>query len=600
MSTPTSTHFRYIAPQLEEIPTSDGLHLRSDVYLPPEREGWPSSARWSTVLMRTPYGRRRPATMKLASLLARGGFAVLVQDLRGRYRSGGRFLEREGQDGLDTLAWLARQAWSSGRVGCCGISLSSYSLFQLAALEPPEGIEVCTVVNLAGAVDFHPAIYHGGALVLHWALPWCSMMHEKWSNRLGGWQQLPWEEHFRHLPLDTASEAVGGTLELWDDLFVRHPVKGEPWRPYDLRDELSALRIPVLHICGWYDYSLNQTLLAHDLLRNGSPQQTLMLGPWDHQSLFVALLGTMNEMARYGIETPINLTATLGDWFRRWLPRPEGGPTESASSAPPLPPTLLYVMGEDAWVGAQDFPVEGAVVESWYLTSGGRAAEVDGDGRLTRRAAAAGSDVFVYDPLDPVPTRGGAVWPFPKGGVVPGPLEQGEIEARGDVLVYTGEPLAEDLLVLGPVEVELWAASSCPDTDFTAKLVDVDPLGAARIVQDGIVRVRFHGGGAEERFLEPDQPTRLTISLGATGHAFRLGHRVRLEISSSNFPKYDRNLNTRAAPAAETHPAVARQRVCHGGERPSRLRLPVLARATLDALRWTPPASWTERSPLGS
>jgi putative CocE/NonD family hydrolase len=200
----------------------------------------------------------------------------------------------------------------------------------------------------------------------------------------------------------------------------------------------------------------------------------------------------------------------------------------------------------------------------------------------------AGCDRFLYDPQDPVPTIGGAIWPFSPLRLKPGQSDQSAVEERGDVLVYSGDPLPEDLTVVGPLEVELWAATSARDTDFTAKLVDVDPSGAARVVQDGVIRGRFHADPAQEGLLELHRPYRFAIDLQAVAYTFRAGHLLRLEISSSNFPKFDRNLNTAADAFSGTASMVARQTVFHGGEMASRLRLPVLPPSALEALRWHP------------
>lgn len=580
MHAPPSSQF--VGPYEKAVPSSDGIDMMTDIYLP--RGGGP----WPVVLMRTPYGRRRPGMVKLASMFAKEGFATLLQGMRGRYRTAGKFFSREGPDGLDTLAWLSQQDWSNGRVALVGISLSSYSLFLLATLPPPPGIEIRTVINIMGAVHLHAAFYPGGALMLHWALPWSSMLHEQWNRAMGRWQQLAWDELFQQLPLATASERVEGTIHLWDELIVQHPACGEVWAPYDLRQRLQDLEIPVLHLGGWYDNALGQVLMGYDQLRQSTQaaNQSLLLGPWDHQTIFIAILGSRVDSTRLGHAAPINLAVPLGDWCRRWL-YPE------AEANDPQPSTLIFVMGENVWLGAETFPLPDTQVMDWYLGSGGHARSAAGDGRLQPEVASEpGRDTFVYDPNDPVPTRGGALWPFARVGLVPGPEEQGEVEARDDVLVYTSAPLAEKLVVVGRLELELWAASSCPDTDFTAKLVDVDPDGKAHIVQDGILRARFRASDSEVRFLEPGRPYRLEISLQATGHAFQPGHRLRLEVSSSNFPKYDRNLNTRTPTQDETTSEIARQQIFHGGDKASRLRLPVLPSDMLAARRWTPPTSW--------
>jgi putative CocE/NonD family hydrolase len=246
---------------------------------------------------------------------------------------------------------------------------------------------------------------------------------------------------------------------------------------------------------------------------------------------------------------------------------------------------VVRVTGSEAWLGFSAFPPAEAAAVEWFLSSAGGAAG-GMDGRLVRgRPPALGMDAYDYDPADPVPTLGGAVWPFAPARLVPGDLDQSPVEQRPDVLVYTSEPLAEDLVVVGPVTLELWAASSACDTDFTGKLVDVDPYGAARWVQDGILRCRFRNGPWQEELLEPQRAYRLEIPLGTVAHRFAAGHRLRLEVASSNFPKFDNNLNTAVSPHLATAGTVARQTVFHGGAMASCLRLLAMPADALEALR---------------
>jgi putative CocE/NonD family hydrolase len=374
-------------------------------------------------------------------------------------------------------------------------------------------------------------------------------------------------------------------VDLWRQV-IDQPIDDESWRKLDLRDRLQRIQAPVLHLSGWYDNALSQVLKAHEGLSVAADgrapvPQALVVGPWDHQTIFFSLLGG-SLRTELGALASIELLPLVLNWFRRWMGEAEAEPGARSSD---LPGALLYVMEAQTWLEVDSFPPPGAWEESWYLDSDGHANTAAGDGALVLvPPQVEGADRFVYDPTDPVPTCGGALWPFQAQGLQPGPLDQREVEERPDVLVYTSAPLEEDRLIAGVLRVELWAATSAVDTDFTAKAVDVAPDGTARVVQDGILRCRLATGG--DHLLEPGCRYRWTIEVGATTHCLRAGHRLRLEISSSNFPKFDRNLNT-AAPIHTGDAGVAcDQIIFHGGMTPSRLLLPLVPTTLMTTHRW--------------
>jgi hypothetical protein len=559
------------------VKTRDGFALSTDVHLNPVDAPAP------TVIVRTPYGRNLPTLLRMASRLCQAGFCVLLQDCRGRYKSQGQYdWLREEDDTYDTLCWVAEQPWSNRRVGLYGMSVTANPNYFVAAAPPP-GVVVGAMVAVMGSVNHHRTAYNGGALTLHWALPWSVMMDSRHMGRTT-WQRLPWAEVFQRRPLRSATEGHIETPEIWLQMIAS--AREEPWAS-DATRCLDRVSAPTLHLSGWNDFMLQQTLNAFQAMA-GSPAQApqkLVVGPWDHGTLFHAF-GTQTSAAPTESAAGVDLLELIAGWFSRWLAG-EGPP----QSNEPDPPVLLHLAEDGGWLGAGTFPLDEAETVDLYLSSGGRAAGSSGDGLLLRDAPPrTGYDTFTYDPDNPVPTVGGALWPFPAGGMVPGPLDQTEVEQRADVLVYTSEPLGDDLYVVGPVVVELWAATSARDTDFTAKLVDVDRSDVPRIVQDGIVRGRFHRTLDREELLEPHRPVRFTILVPGVARRFRSGHRIRLEISSSNFPKYDRNLNVAAAPADATTAMIARQTVYHGGEMASRLRLAVIPPARIPALRATPAA----------
>jgi putative CocE/NonD family hydrolase len=561
------------------VKADDGAELCTDVYLPEADAARP------VVLVRTPYGRSVPLLMQIALQLAGGGFCAVLQDCRGRYRSTGAYdLNLEATDTRASLRWLAGQPWSNGRVGLVGISISSLPNQMVASTRRPGEAEVCALVDIMGAVDYHRMCYRQGALVHHWTLPWTAMMGS--TRGIHDWRGLDWKQLFRHRPLVEAAARTGADDWLWR-MVVSNPAYGGFWEELAVPDHLGGVSAPVLRLSGWLDFMLDQTLLGHaaGVARRGAErgEQRLVIGPWDHRSLFAMTASTAATAAPTApAESALSLQRTLGWWFDRWL---AGGRGSVSSPLAGRPDVLLYVMSADRWIGAGEFPPREAATERWYLASDGQAGRNLGGGRLERAAPRElGADGFDYDPADPVPTLGGAVWPFPPADLAPLAADQSPVEARADVLVYTGEPLAADLAVVGPIVLELWAATSACDTDFTAKLVDVDPRGAARWVQDGIVRGRFHRDRRREELLEPQRPYRFEISLGATAHLFRAGHRLRLEVSSSNFPKFDHHLNTGGPLHTAGAAMVARQSVFHGAAMASCLNLPVLPADGLEAL----------------
>jgi hypothetical protein len=553
------------------VTTTDGAELCTDVYLPDTDE-----AR-ATVLVRTPYGRSVPLLMQLALDLSKSGFCAVLQDCRGRYRSTGAYdLFQEVEDSHGTLAWLAGQPWCDGKVGLVGLSVSTLPNLLVVADPRPGEAEVYAVVDVMGSVDYHRMCYRDGALLHHWTLPWTAMMGS--DDGISDWRGIDWNEVYRHRPLVDAVRRTGAGDGLWRRV-VANPAFGGFWTRLSAVEALASLTVPVLHVSGWHDFMLDQALLAWERLgRDGDPaRHRLVIGPWNHRSLFA------ETQARAVPEGGLSLHGMLASWFGRGLgdARPAAGGTLDGT-----PPVLLHLMPDGPWLGVDAFPPREAEVEEWFLEAG-----TGNRGRLLRGAVPApGIAGYDYDPADPVPTLGGAVWPFAPGGLKPGPADQSPLHARPDVLLYTSERLDSDLVVVGHLELELWASTTTRDTDFTAKLVDIDPRGIARWVQDGVVRGRFRNGRECEELLDAGVPYRLRISMAGVAHRFRAGHRLGLEVSSSNFPKFDAHPNIAAPLYAAVGSMVARQTIFHGGTTASRLRLPVLPAAAAEALRVELPA----------
>lgn len=554
------------------VPARDGVGLATDVYLPAVEERRP------TVVARTPYGRSRPFHMHLARQLSELGLCFVAQDCRGRYASEGKYdLNLEERDTYDTLEWVGRQPWSDGRVALLGISVSTFSNLRAAANPLPPGIEIAALVNLMGVVDAHSLFYRGGALVLHWALPWVTLMSPAHAGR-SGWMELPWREIFERRPLARLAADTAGEEELWKNV-VSRSLRDWAWEEVSALPGLARIDVPTLSLGGWHDFLLGHTLEGFaGLDKEGrDPRHRLVIGPWNHQNLFYSFRG-----AQEGEKAHLDLLRLVGGWLRGRL---LGGPEQPAAE----PRILLSLLGADCWIGAESFPPSGSIDTSFYLGSDGAANSARGDGRLNGAAPArAGRDHFSYDPENPVPTCGGSLWPFSPLGLEAGPADQSAIEERNDVLVYTGEPLEEELVVVGKIGVELWVASSARDTDFTAKLVDLDPLGRAMIVQDGITRARYREGADREMLLEPQRPCLVRIDLDATAYRFAAGHRLRLEVSSSNFPRYDNHPNSSGPLHTAQATTVAQQTVFHGGNTPSRLVLSTMGPEEVARRVWRP------------
>ncbi|RMG49481.1 MAG: CocE/NonD family hydrolase [Acidobacteria bacterium] len=543
---------------------SDGTRLSADVYLPGKGGPYP------VLLTRTPYDNMGEREVSRARFFASHGYGVVVQDVRGRYDSDGRFypLLHEAQDGYETLQWCARQPWCNGEIGTYGGSYAAATEWLAAALRPEH---LKAMVSIFAASDYHEDwVYKGGAFQLSFNLTWGAFLVDGRTNQSP--KVIDWTTVFSHLPLTELPQRVGRRSRPFQD-WLKHPEDGAYWRRWSHRDHYHRIDVPVLHIGGWYDVFINGTLgnFIGMTTKGGSAlarrSQKLVIGPWFHYWGPMRRVGAVD----FGEGAIIDLDRLMLRWFDFWLKGVDNGIMGE-------PPVRLFVMGRNRWRDESQWPPQRARMVAYYLHSGGSAHTNRGDGTLnTTPPDREPNDTFTYDPANPVPTHGGNVCCFP--GIVPeGAWDQREIEARPDVLVYTSPVLEEDLEITGPVKVILFAASSAPDTDFTAKLVDVHPGGFAQNICDGIIRARYRASREKPEFLQPGHIYRYEIDLGATSQVFKSGHRVRLEISSSNFPRFDRNLNTKAPIGFSARFRVAKQTVYHTRKYPSRVLLPVMFR----------------------
>jgi putative CocE/NonD family hydrolase len=537
------------------LPLSDGVRLATTVIRPLAG----GAARVPAVLLRTPSRAHSASdpTLLLARILAESGYIVAVQECRGRYASEGRFtpFESEARDGRETIDWIAEQDWFDGSLGLVGFGYAGFAAW--AAL-CGAAKHVSAMVVAFGAREPHASFHPGGAFALAEGLRWGAGIGEREAVAR---RRLDLARGLAFRPVRDADRVTLRSLDWFRD-WVDHPRRDAFWRA--LEPQLPAAPPPTLLIAGWYHSALGPQLDDYTALErasrsSGSPPPELLVGPW------------FDAPGRAG-EKPRRATRALGDGLRAcitFLDRHLQGIGECGA------PVRLFVRGENLWRDARAWPVPGAEERAYYLHSGGRANSLAGDGRLSTEPPATDEppDRFIYDPADPVPTLGGT----PEGSRS-GAADQRPAESRGDVLCYTTPALTEDLELTGPVHAVLFAASSAPDTDFTAKLVDVRPDGRAVELCDGVLRCRWRDGGESPRWLEPDQPQRIEIDLRATSVRLRAGHRIRLEISSSNFPRFDRNPNSRTEPAlaAPEQCVPAEQLVHHDGPRPSHVILPVV------------------------
>lgn len=566
------------------VPARDGVPLATDLYRPAAGGPFP------TLLARLPYNKDLLPVLLLIMpdplRLAQAGYAVLVQDCRGCYQSGGTLAPffQEGRDGVDTLRWAAAQPWSSGAAGMLGSSYLGAAQW-LAAAEEPAALQAFAPADTSDR--FHsPWIYQGGALQLGFALFWAlgyfalPELHRRLAARAATLAEVGdamralgrIDELYRRMPLTALPELSAAPFYAdWLD----HPQADDYWRPIAPGADYGRISAPALNIGGWYDIFLGGTLASYRGLRDGGGGDAacsrLIVGPWSH-GVWHGAFPERDFGPLAGVDAA-DLTGAHIRWFDYWLKGEENGLCDE-------PPVKIFVMGADEWREEDDWPPPDAQYRRLFLRGGGGANTRHGDGMLAWEPPGdEPSDSYRYDPRDPTPTCGGAtLMPGAQAAANAGPRDQRAVEERADVLIYTTPPLELPVEVVGPVSLVLFAASSAPDTDFTGKLVDVFPDGRAVLLTDGILRARYRDGAPQP--LEPGAVYELTIDLVATANRFRAGHRIRLEVASSNFPRFDRNTNTGGDIAAEGEAdcVVAVNRVFHDSARPSHLLLPVLER----------------------
>ncbi len=531
----------------------NGVRLSANVFRPDVKTHVP------TILIRTPYGKGADLPAGYQPFLDRG-YAMVIQDVRGRYGSEGAYrpFTQEGPDGYDTLDWIATQPWSDGKVGMIGGSYLGIVQWKVALLNNPHLKAISPVVS--GYDDYRDRFYSpGGAMKLGHRLLWL-----RENLRAPGYKPPEFEDYVLHLPLRTADRAATGqTLPIWQQT-IEHPAYDAFWQSVSVREQIRRVHVPVLSFGGWYDNYVQSDLEAYTALSARSAMKRIVIGPWPHN------MSIKFENADFGSSSSAAVRTMQLDWMDYWLKGRE-------SAMISRPPVEIFVMGINQWREEREWPLARAMLTPFYLTGKSAANTLSGGGELSKNKPNKDKpDQFTFDPRHPVPTEGGAVCCNPKVFAW-GPMDQRPVERRPDVLVYTSGELKKPVEVTGPIRVVLYAATSAPDTDFTAKLVDVFPNGLARNLTDGILRLRYR-----ESLEKPAAPAvpgetyQFTIDAGVTSNVFLKGHRIRLEISSSNFPRFDRNPNTGTAIAEETELRKAAQTVYHDRARASYVLLPLV------------------------
>ena len=564
----------------------DGTITYADLFRPSGNGKSPA------LLVRTPYNKSSPSVrgLTLDALRAAGnGYAVVIQDVRGRYSSDGEFYPfvNEIEDGYDSVEWVAGQSWCDGKVGMFGNSYMGATQWLAAKAKPPSLLAIAPGIT---ASDYHEGwTWQGGAFSLGFNLSWPlgGLVTANWDHLAARLYLSPRQfdilidqkdaltASFKHLPLRELPDFESDLAPYYYD-WLDHPEYDDYWKRISIEESHSEISVPALNVGGWYDSFLGGTIRNFTQMREVAATeearagQRLIIGPWVHGSSPLGISGQHNFGTRAAADA-IDLHGLHLRFFDYWLRGEDRGVGDES-------PVRIFVMGENVWRSEDQWPLERAEEVRYYLHSLGRANTLNGDGWLAPEPPNdEPTDVYVYNPIDPVPTLGGPLC-GDLGFLPPGGFDQRPVEAREDVLVYTTPPLERPVEVTGPIIVTLYASTSAMDTDFTAKLVDVSPNGYARNLTDGIVRARYRTPRTPADLIEPEQVNEYRIDLWATSNLFRQGHRIRLEISSSNFPRFDRNANTGEAIGTDEEFFSALQAVHHSTRHASYVVLPSIAR----------------------
>jgi uncharacterized protein len=540
----------------QRVQMRDGVELSVDIYRPDVSDKFP------VILARTPYNKstERGNHLGLGRFFASHGYVYVAMDVRGRGDSDGTFVpyRNEGPDGFESIEWCAKQSWSDGKVGTIGSSYLGYDQWLAALQQPPH---LTTMIVLVTPPD--PFVESPTGLQSPTYLSW---YHLLLGHTLHTTAAVDWNALYLHLPLATMDEAGGFRAPYWQNI-LNHPGINSWWEPLIYQNKFDRVKLPILHISGWYDDEQAGALMNYiGMTRNGATEdvrkgQKLMMGPWPHAVNSGRHLGAID----FGPSAQIDLEGYELRWFDHWLKGEDIAIMKEA-------PVRIFLMGRNEWQEQPDWPIPGTQFVRYYLGSKGRANSLFGDGSLDPQPSkAATADRYTYDPADPVPFIMESTY-----AQLGGPDDYRPVERRDDVLVYTSAAFDSPRVICGPVRAHISASSTAADTDFMVKLLDVWPTGFAQRLTDGMVRARYRNGGDKPSLIEPGKIYGFDVDLWNTCQEFGKGHRVRLEVTSSAFPKYDRNQNTGEALGKTANMKVAEQTIYHDPENSSYVTLPIV------------------------
>jgi uncharacterized protein len=583
LSTPRVLHAQDAAPLVSSevimqhnvaMKTRDGVTLRADIYRPN------SSGKFPVILMRTPYDKSVSWAVSPVFKMVPRGYVVIIQDVRGRYASEGEWypFKHEQADGFDAVEWAAALPFADGKVGMMGASYVGATQMLAAIAQPPH---LTAIAPNMTASNYHDGwTYQSGAFEQWFDQNWTSQLAqntlqrliEQNTNALGGVPTLPLANYpvfnFGQLPADEHLTAAIAPYYLdW----LAHPDYDDYWKQWSIEENFSKIAVPMLQVGGWYDIFNAGTLRnymgakAHGSTEAARTQQHLLIEIGGHAG-FGRRIGDVD----FGPHATENVYVdVILDWYDFLF---KGIKNEFATDKP----VKLFVMGANEYRQEDDWPPPQAQATKYFLHSAGKANSLRGDGSLSTSAPKAEpADNYVYNPANPAPTVGGPLC-CDEEHMEPGPRDQRSVENRDDVLVYSIGPLPGNLEVTGPVTAHLFVKSSAVDTDFTAKLVDVGPDGFAQDLTEGILRMRYRASPQHASLMNPGQIYEISLDLWATSNIFLRGHSLRLEISSSNFPRFDRNLNTGEEIKFAHTSVAATNTILHDAQHPSALMLPVM------------------------
>ena len=583
------------------MPMRDGVRLATDIYRPKTDKSVP------IILSKTPYnfnswgnGEQRTQTYQKAYEAVKKGYAYVVQNERGRYFSEGKWdiLGPPITDGYDAFSWMKQQSWSNGKIGTLGCSSTAEWQMAVAALDHPSHAAMVPQSYGAGVGRvgrFHEQgnWYRGGAQQMLFTAWLHGVQNDEFRPRIpkGASQvdlirlsrffdlgsEMPavdWSEGLRHLPVKDIIKNQKGAKGIYDKMISRKP-NDPAWYKGGLYHDDMPFGVPSFWFASWYDVSTGPNIELFNHIRQNAKDpevaknQYLVIAPVLHCSYTRATEETIVGERKLG-DARLNYDEQIYRWFDYWLKGEQNGFLKET------PRVQYYTMGSNKWQHSDTWPPENTAMTPFYLTSGGQANSLFGDGRLSKKPTdGSDSDKFTYDPMNPVPSYGGNVC-CTGNAVNGGAYDQQEMETRHDILVYTSDPLEKGMEVSGFIEGSLYVSSDARDTDFTIKLIDVYPDGRAYNLDETIQRSRFREGYNKEVFMEEGQVYKLEMSPMSTSNYFDKGHRIRIEISSSNFPRFERNLNTGGNNNDESEGVIAHNQIHHSVNYPSQIRLPVV------------------------